>query len=237
MARRAIPYGYLVHAYTASGIVLAWFALVATLGGEYRKAFLLLLLATLVDTTDGTLARRADVARTAPLIDGAQLDNIIDFATYVFVPVVLVWRAELLPAGLSEWVIGLVLLASAAGFAHHDAKTDDHLFTGFPSYWNVVALYLYALGWSPAVNAGVLVLLAGLVFVPVRYVYPSRTTAGMSVTVPFGMVWCIQVLLVIWWLPAPPRWLVLTSLAFPAYYLVLSLWLTARRARGSPASG
>ena len=124
--------------------------------------------------------RRAGAAgrrrpRTAPAIDGARLDDIVDYVTYVLVPGVLVWRLDLLPPAAAPWVVGATLVASALGFARRDAKTDDHLFTGFPSYWNVVAVYLIALRPPPPVAAAILLLLAVLVFVPIRYVYPSRT--------------------------------------------------------------
>ena len=69
----------------------------------------------------------------------------------------------------------VVLVSSLYGFVSPDAKTADHFFTGFPSYWNVVVLYLMAFRTSPAVNAVVLLVLSGLVFVRIGYVYPSRT--------------------------------------------------------------
>ena len=47
------------------------------------------------------------------------------------------------------------------GFCRTDAKTADHFFTGFPSYWNIVAFYLYVLGWPPAVNAAIVRRLRG----------------------------------------------------------------------------
>jgi phosphatidylcholine synthase len=221
--------GYLVHAYTASGVVCGWLALVATLGSDYRGALLWLVLATLIDATDGVLARRVDIARTAPRIDGAHLDDIVDYVTYVLVPGVIVWHARLLPPAIDEIVVAAVLLASACGFARTDAKTADHFFTGFPSYWNVVVVYLLALRTSPAFNAALLLALAALVFVPIRYVYPSRTPTLMAVTLPFGAVWSVLLLLVIWWLPDPPRWLVYGTLPFLAYYTLVSLWLTWHR--------
>ena len=49
-----------------------------------------------------------------------------------------------------HWSIGAApVLASAYGFAQTDAKTDDDFFLGFPSYWNVVAIYLWLLDVSP----------------------------------------------------------------------------------------
>ncbi len=225
---RAIA-GYLVHAYTACGVVCGWLALVAVFESDYRRTLLWLVVATFIDATDGVLARLADINRTAPLLDGAHLDDIVDYVTYVVVPGALVWHADLLPPRVDELIVAAMLLASACGFARRDAKTADHFFTGFPSYWNVVVVYLLVLRLPALVNAAVLTTLAVLVFVPVRYVYPSRTPTGMWVTVPFGAVWAVLMLAVIWWLPSPPRWLVWSTFPFLVYYNVLSLWLTVRR--------
>jgi phosphatidylcholine synthase len=226
---RAIA-GSLVHAYTASGVGCGWLALVAAAGGDARAACLWLVAATFIDATDGALARLADVARTAPWIDGARLDDIVDYVTYVVVPGVLVWRLDLLPPAAAPWVVAATLVASALGFARRDAKTDDHLFTGFPSYWNIVAVYLIALRPSPVAAAAILLALAALVFVPIRYVYPSRTELLRPLTLALGAIWAIAFVALIWRLPAPPPWLVWSTLLYPAYYVALSLWLTARRA-------
>jgi phosphatidylcholine synthase len=169
------------------------------------------------------------VARTAPRIDGARLDDIVDYVTYVLVPGLLVWRQDLLPPAYATWVIAATLLASALGFARRDAKTDDHLFTGFPSYWNIVAVYMIALRPAPWTTAAILLGLAALVFVPIRYVYPSRTVPLRPLTLALGAVWALLFVALIWWLPVPPAWLVWTSLIYPAYYIALSLWLTAGR--------
>jgi phosphatidylcholine synthase len=224
--------GYLVHAYTACGAVCGWLALAAVFDSDYRRALAWLIVATAIDASDGVLARLADVARTAPLIDGARLDDIVDYLTYVFVPGAIMWHAGVLPPAAASFVVAGMLVASACGFARVDAKTDDHLFTGFPSYWNIVAVYFLALRTPKMVNALVLVALSVLVFVPIRCVYPSRTRELMRITVPFGIVWSVCMLAVVWFLPDPPRWLVYTTLPFVAYYVALSVWLTAKRSQG-----
>jgi phosphatidylcholine synthase len=221
--------GYLVHAYTASGVGCGWLALLAAFAGDARASLLWLAAATLIDATDGALARLAHVARTAPAIDGARLDDIVDYVTYVVVPGVLVWRLGLLPPGPAPWIVAATLLASALGFARRDAKTDDHLFTGFPSYWNIVAVYLIALQPAAWVTGAILLALAALVFVPIRYVYPSRTVFLRPLTLGLGAIWTVAFVAIILQLPRPAAALVWGSLAYPAYYVVLSLWLTVRR--------
>jgi phosphatidylcholine synthase len=125
-----------------------------------------------------------------------------------------------------------VLLSSAYGFCRTDAKTTDHFFTGFPSYWNIVALYMVGLGTSPTTNAIALIIFVALVFVPIGYVYPSRTPKWQALSVALGLAWGAAMALVIWTLPSPPAWLVWGSLLYPVYYGALSLYLHARRGRG-----
>ena len=227
------------HLYTALGAGTALAATLAVIDGDFRAAFLWLIAAVVIDATDGVLARALKVKERLPWFDGALLDNIVDYLTYVFVPVLLMLRAGLLPAGPAGPLAGVaVLLASAYGFSRGDAKvaTTDHFFTGWPSYWNVVALYLYLWGLPPAVNAGILLVLALLVLVPIRYVYPSRTVTLRVPTLLLGAAWGILVLLVVWRLPATSGpWFALSHVS-PIYYYALSLWLHGRdRAANPPA--
>jgi len=221
-----------VHAFTASGAVMGLASLLATVQGDYRTAFLWMIAATAVDGVDGWLARLARVGELAPGLDGKRLDDIVDYVTYVVAPAFLLLRAGLLPADAGWPVAAAILLSSAYGFSRTDAKTPDHFFTGFPSYWNIVALYLYVLGLDPSANAAVLLLFVALVFVPIGYIYPSRTSAWQVPTVALGTLWAVLMAGIAWMLPNVSRPAVLVSLAFPIYYLVVSLVLHARRRAG-----
>ncbi|MSO29368.1 MAG: CDP-diacylglycerol O-phosphatidyltransferase [Acidobacteria bacterium] len=216
---------WLVHLYTASGAVFAFFATRGVFEHRYRDAFFWLAVTVFVDATDGVLARLAKVSERLPWFSGAKLDDIVDYLIYVFVPALIVWRAILVPDTWSTAVVAAMLLSSAYGFNRLDAKTDDHYFTGFPSYWNIVVFYLYVAGWSPVVNGVILLTCATLVFVPIRYVYPSRTRVWRVPTLVLGVIWGVLMCLMLWRMPAVPRWLFLASLVFPFYYLLLSLAL------------
>ena len=117
------------------------------------------------------------------------------------------------------------------GFASTDAKTNDYFFTGFPSYWNIVALYLFARGLPPAVNAVILLAFSALVFVRIGYVYPSRTPVLRGLTIA-GAVWDTADAGIILLLPTSPGCSI-ASLFFPVYYTVLSF--VAARRRGAAA--
>lgn len=220
---------WLVHLYTASGAVLALLALDGIVGNRYRDAFVWLTIAAIVDATDGVLARLADVGARLPWFNGSKLDDIVDYLTYVFVPAFLVWHAELVPPGWAPPVAAAILLSSAYGFNRADAKTADHYFTGFPSYWNVVVFYLYIARSGPAINAAVLLMLAALVFAPIRCIYPSRTPVWRRTTIVLGVIWGVALLAMVWRMPDVPGVLFWPSLIFPVYYIALSLALELRR--------
>lgn len=222
-----------VHGYTAAGAVLALVATLSVMDGDDRRALLLLYAAVVIDATDGWLARAVQVREVLPAIDGRRLDDIVDYATFVFAPAVLLVASGRLPPGWGVGVAGVMLMASAYGFARVEAKSVDGFFMGFPSYWNIVAFYLFAFDWSPAVNAAILLVLSAMIFVPVGYVYPSRMRTLRSLTVGTGAVWAVVVLVLILSLPHPPRGLLAASLAYPVYYVALSLWLQWRRDRGT----
>lgn len=244
--RRVLAWG--VHAYTGLGLVAAAAIALLIVRGDpaaLRWAFLWMLIACLIDATDGVLARGVGVKEVLPGFDGRRLDDIIDFMTYTALPLLLVWRAGILPAGHEPWLL-LPLVASAYGFCQVEAKTADGYFLGFPSYWNLVAFYLYLLhhyvaplpGWF---SIGLVVVLAVLTFVPSRYLYPSQGGRWNRWTNVLGAVWCGLVLWIWWAMPATPQcggdatltWLILASLFFPVYYLVASWIVTCRSwARG-----
>jgi phosphatidylcholine synthase len=227
-----------VHLYTAFGLVIAgWIAVLLVQGGPgaFRYVFLLMMLATFVDATDGTLARKVRVKKVLPQFDGRKLDDITDFLTYTFLPLMLIWRAELLPRGMNGWLF-LPLLASAYGFCQVEAKTDDGYFLGFPSLWNVVALYLYVLQLHGMLTLGFIILLSLMTFIPSRYLYPSQPGALNRFSNILGAVWAALVTWVLFQLPADrlpagrgPTWtLAVVSLFYPAFYMVASWVITLK---------
>ena len=226
---------WLVHAYTGAGAVLAFFALQAASTRDFRAAFLWLFVAVLVDSTDGVLARAARVHERVPDFSGQKLDDIVDYLTFVFVPAVILWNAEAISGPWTIPVVAAMLMSSLFGFVSEDAKTDDHFFTGFPSYWNIVALYLVVLGLSPALNAVILLVLSALVFVRIGYVYPTRTATARTLTLALGLLWSVMMLVLVLQLPTPQRSVAWLSLFFPVYYTILSLMLHARRSRAAGA--
>ena len=221
-----------MHVYTAAGSVLGFLIVLAAVDGRVVTALWLGLVAMVVDGTDGMLARRMRVKEAIPWFDGARLDDIVDYLTYVFAPVVLLWSIGALPPGPLGWVLAaLPLMASCYQFCRVDAKTDDHTFLGFPSYWNVVAFYAVVLDLGQAAVATVLIVCTILVFVPVRYLYPSRTQALWGLNMALTAVWFGTYAVLLAQYPDPHPVVLTLSLAYVAYYVGVSGWLTAAAAR------
>lgn len=212
-----------VHLFTASGAVLALLALREIGRGDFGTATILMLIALAIDSVDGSLARRLRVAERAPRIDGRRLDDVVDYLNYALVPAV--FLLEL--GALLHWsAAAAIVLASAYGFAQRDAKTSDDFFLGWPSYWNVVAIYVWLLDLSPAATTAWVAFFALAVFVPLKYVHPSRLRRFRAATALAGFAW-IWALACCVWFPEPAARLRLAevTLAFPAWYVALSAWL------------
>jgi phosphatidylcholine synthase len=222
LLRSIAAYG--VHLFTATGAVWGLLGILAIFEGKYKAMIIYMIIAMLVDGFDGMLARWADVKKYASGVDGALLDNILDYLNYVLVPVIFLIKAEnLLPEPVKLFTACAILLTSAYQFTQTDAKTDDHHFKGFPSYWNVAALYMLLMNLPPWVNFGFLMLFNVLVFVPVKYIYPSRNSYLRRLTLGLTYLYAV---IGIWGLmlyPDTPRWIVWASFVYVAYYLVLSL--------------
>lgn len=165
---------WIVHLFTASGAVLGVYAIHAAHQQHYLTMFWLIGIAIIVDALDGTLARWIKVKSQLPLFDGALLDNIVDYLNYVIVPAIFLLTGPLLPSDYRDLGAVVVVLTSAYQFCQAEAKTSDHFFKGFPSYWNIVVFYLYFWQIKPHVNLMIILFLAILIFVPIKYVYPSR---------------------------------------------------------------
>ena len=220
---------YLVHVYTASTLVFVVLGMEWVLSGDYGLALGMMAVTILIDATDGLLARRFRVKETASGVDGALLDNIVDFLSYVALPMLFFLKAEMLLLPVTLWV-SFVMFASAFGFSRTTAKlADKGFFVGFPSYWNILVFYLYLLRSPPAFNTLLVVLLALLVFVPVRFLYVSRLRRGRTLHFVLGAVWGLFCLVALF-LPAGEfrTSLLYLSLVYPVFYTIHSLWLDLR---------
>lgn len=229
---------WLVHLYTAMGLPVNLLCIHYALYGARDFALFAKLnwLAIFIDATDGTFARAVDIKKVVPNYDGAGLDNIIDFQTFSLIPALAVCVFEIVPGfWLQLSVAGAILIASAYQFCQGTAKTSE-AFVGFPSYWNIVVFYIFYLDPPLPVTLAVFYSCAILSFIPIHFVYPTRTKTLFSVTLGGGFVWGIMMLV-----PALfPVWryanlCIYLSFSYVLYYIGLSFILDARRRRSLAA--
>ncbi len=211
-----------IHLLTASGIILGFWGLLLIVQGEAGAAIRVLAFAAIIDFFDGTLARKAGVKEHLPAIDGGLLDNLVDYVTWVLAPVFWAWSF----LGISFLVCVVVLITSLFGFSHSQAKTSDHYFRGFPSYWNFLIFYFFLFNFDTLTSSAVLLLCSGLVFAPVKFVYPSRTKKLQKTTLLLSVPYTFMIFVMLYLLDDTPLWLSLSSLYYPVYYFVISAILT-----------
>lgn len=180
-----------VHWFTATGAVFAMLAMLEAINRDWAMMFVWLIVAFAVDGVDGPLARKYDVKQHAPQFDGVLLDLIIDYLTYVFIPAYALYASGLMD-GWSGWVAIIVItFTSALYFADTRMKTSDYSFSGFPGCWNMLILVLFALTppwWACLILIAVL---SAAMFVPVKFIHPTRTKRWRAVSLPVALAWTI----------------------------------------------
>ena len=210
-----------VHLLTASGAVLAMFAMLAAVQQEWSLMFLWLVVALIVDGIDGPLARRYHVKTNWPTYDGVLMDLIVDYLTYVFIPAFALFQSGLLPGWTGWLAIIVICFGSVIYFADTRMKTKDNSFAGFPACWNMVVLVLFATKPGEMMILLVVILLTVTMFTNLKFIHPVRTSRWHEISLSVCIAW---IALAAWaaWLDfnegAVAKWLlVLTSL-----YLLLA---------------
>lgn len=224
---------YAVHVFTASGIVFAFLAAAETCSAapDPRLVFLYLAIQVLIDAADGPMARKFQVKRNAPRIDGRTIDDIVDYLTYTVIPLLLVWKMGWAPEPAGMWVAP-AMVASLFGFANTGAKDETGgFFLGFPSYWNIVAFYLGL--WHPLIGpwpgAILIAVLTVVTVLPVRFIYPNLAPHPWRLLTLVGAIfWTVLIGVMLVRYPSVPHWMLWLSLVYPVLYLALSVWLDIR---------
>ena len=212
---------WLVHLYTSLGLVLALCSVFALFDHNASLFFVLNFTAVMIDASDGFLARSLRVKEVTPYFNGTKLDDLIDYITFTFLPVISLPLLDLLPREYVLW-LSVPLIASSYGFCQQRAKTD-HSFVGFPSYWNIVAIYLFV--FTPPLWAvlSIILFLSFMTFIPIHYVYPTRTALLFKTTMIGGAVF----MLALFYIAITPKsahiiWVAYGSLVYVVYYTILS---------------
>ncbi len=206
-----------VHLFTGTGAVWGFLTLLAIWDLNFRLAIVYIIIAMFVD----------HVKEYAKEVDGGLLDNIIDYLNYVVVAALLLVKVpNLVPNGFQMVGAFAILLTSGYQFTQTDAKTDNnsYFFKGFPSVWNFLVIYMMLLGLNPWINLAALVLCNVLVFVPVKYLYPSRNNRLRHFTLGFTYLYGAVGIWGLLQYPDVPQWVAPLSFVYVAYYALLSFF-------------
>lgn len=224
--------GWMVHAFTASGAYVGILALSAIYHHHYLSALWLMCIAILIDSVDGMFARLINIKTAVPRIDGALLDNIVDFFNYTIVPAFFLLVSNLIPEAWRHVCVVVLVLSSAYQFTQVDAKTSDHFFKGFPSYWNIAVFYLFFWQMNEWSNLLILLVLSVLSFVPIKYIYPSRLDYLAESSLPrlamlfATLCWGATTICLLWIYPESNPLLISISMGYMILYVVISLYRT-----------
>ena len=138
----------------------------------------------------------------------------------------------MLPPTVALAIILAITITSSYQFCHANAKTPDHFFRGFPCYWNFAVFYMFICDTPMTVNAILLSVFCILIFVPIKYVYPSRIDYLTQSKTLKILVHCCSLLygvssaLLLLLYPHKEPFLMSISLGYILLYLILSLYRT-----------
>ncbi|HZP20233.1 MAG TPA: CDP-alcohol phosphatidyltransferase family protein [Bauldia sp.] len=180
-----------VHLLTASGAALALGAALAAAHANWQLVFLCLGIALIVDGVDGTIARRINVKERVPWFDGAALDFVVDYATYVFVPAIVIADGGLLRDPVATITGIVVAVVGALYFADTRMKTADKGFRGFPAIWNTLAFLLMVYRPPEFVSVLAVAICAILTFAPIEFVHPVRVVRLRPLTWVMTGLWAV----------------------------------------------
>lgn len=226
-------FAWAVHLFTASAAFVGVLTLLKIYQQEYIHALCLMGVTVAIDALDGTFARRMRVKLILPQIDGALLDNMVDFVNYVVTPCFfLLVKPGMLPPSMAIPIIAGITITSCYQFCQSDAKTPDHFFKGFPCYWNFAIFYMVIFNTAMDTNAIILSILCVLIFIPIKYVYPSRIdylTESKSLKILMhacSACFGVSSAFILWNFPQHhPIWLGV-SFSYIVLYLTLSIYRT-----------
>lgn len=213
-----------VHVFTSTGLLAGFMALLAIKDADWRGAMVWMLVSMVIDGVDGTFARLFRVKEVLPYMNGTTIDYVIDFATYAIIPAFFFYEAQLAPPALLLPCTFVILLVSAIYYGKEGMVSNDMFFVGFPVMWNMVVFYLFFVLKLPLLfNVLLVIILAVLHFIPIKFVYPSRALRQQKLTIAVSALFLVSNGILLWQYPNEnPIWAIL-SVATVVYYAIMAV--------------
>lgn len=215
----------MVHLLTASGLIPMMLSVDAIFKDNAMLSLIWLGVAMMIDGLDGPLARRFEVDKHWPQIDGAILDHVIDFTGYCFLPALMVYQFSLASAETVIFATSFMLMTSLYTFANRQAKTDENDFRGFPALWNIVVFHMLVFETGQNVNLAIILFLGAMTFAPTRFIHPVRVISLRPLTLSLLAVWTLMVFAYLFiGRAALPPILDIVFIFTGLYFIFLSAW-------------
>ena len=216
-----------VHAFTASGLLSGFMAILAINEKDWKMAMFWLIISLIIDALDGTLARFLKVKEVLPGVDGKNIDFVSDFANYAIIPAYCFYQAELVPEDWSLVLTFIILLVSALYYGLEGMVSKEMYFVGFPVLWNMVVFYLiFVFQGSPQANILLILIFSILHFVPIKFVYPSRAIHFKNLTLFVTLLFFIAIIGILYAYPKRQPWLIGLAYATAIYYGAMAIYDT-----------
>jgi len=219
---------------TTGALFAGFFAIVAGMNGDFVAAALAIIVAALLDTADGRVARWTKTESRF----GAEYDSLSDMVAFGVGPALVAFSWGLDTLGQAGWVATFVYMACAAlRLARFNTKGDNKTFTGLasPAAAAIIACLVWAWADSDlgepsqasAVLMALIVVGVGLLMVS-NFIYFSPKVLELKGRVPF--ITLVAVVLVFAVLFAdPPRVLLLVALIYAGSGPIQHFWRRRRR--------
>ena len=230
-----------VHIFSACGLLAGFLSILAINRSDWRAAMAWLLVALLIDGIDGTFARKFKVKEKLPIVDGKMIDTVVDFTNYAVVPAYFIYMAGVVPPALGLPIAFLILIVSAVYYGKEGMVSEDFYFVGFPVMWNVVVFYLVFVFPNsqttldprplPLINTAVIVILAAMHFIPIKFAYPSRASSMRISTTVATVSILVLMPVIVWVYPQVPAWLRILAVGNLAYFGGLAVYDTLRNTK------
>lgn len=218
---------WFVHAFTLSGLAWATLATLALIEGDYTTMWLWLGVALVVDSVDGTMARKARVKEVLPWFDGGIVDIAVDYLTWTFIPALFMYLAlPLGPKPLALALVILILVSSMFCYANQHWKSSDYYFVGFPAAWNIVAVFMYVIGTGAIFNVIAVLVLAVLTLTPTYYTHPFRVKRFMVVNIAAITLWLAATAYLVALAPDRPLWALIAFWVTGGWFALTCAWRT-----------
>lgn len=191
-----------VHVFTSLGLLCAFMAIIAIDQQDWRSCFIWLFLCFIIDSLDGSLARKFNVSAVLPNMDGKNIDYVIDFTTYALIPAIFFYKAEMVEAHLMMPALVVMLISSALYYGKVGMVEDEQYFVGFPVLWNFVVFFqFFVCNNQPWLNFASVLFFGFLHFVPLRFAYPSRAKKFFWSHLIFSIIGLIGAIILLYQYP------------------------------------